>query len=145
MNSITHHLKRLRITWVFVLFLFWSVSYGAVAAQNEAGKKIQEGLSAAEINTTEPAQPVFKHGAYARQSVELSNSAIRLIFFRRLNGWAWGEVYTPSGKCMAVLEHLGEIMLRDQDIPMRLEADTLFAKTGGEKPCFPGEIGCGER
>ncbi|MBO4423424.1 MAG: hypothetical protein J5879_08285, partial [Clostridia bacterium] len=32
-------------------------------------------------------------------------------------------IYTPEGKLMAVLENFGELKLRDQDIPMRLEAD----------------------
>ena len=42
---------------------------------------------------------------------------------KRLTGWGWAELFTPQGKCMGVLEHLGELMLRDQEIPMRLEAD----------------------
>lgn len=84
-------------------------------------------------------QPVFKRGAYAGQSIELGNSGMRLVMFKRINGWAWGEVYTPQGKCMAVLEHLGEIMIRDQDIPMRLEADSVYTKTGpeGKSLVFP--------
>jgi len=35
-----------------------------------------------------------------------------------------GEVLTPSGKMMAVLEHLGELKLQDQDIPIRLVAQS---------------------
>jgi hypothetical protein len=77
-------------------------------------------------------QPRFTHGAYGNESVELSNSRIQLIMFKRLNGWGWGELYTPSGKFMAVLEHLGEVMVRDQDIPMRLEADSVSTKSGPE-------------
>ena len=76
--------------------------------------------------------PRFRHGAYGDEYVELTNDHIRLILFKRLNGWAWGELYTPSGKLMAVLEHLGEVMLRDQDIPMRLEADSVYTKTGND-------------
>ncbi len=81
---------------------------------------------------SKPANPCFRHGAYAGQSVELSNNHLRLVMFKRLSGWAWGELYTPTGKCMAVLEHLGEIMLRDQDIPMRLEADSVYTTTSPE-------------
>ena len=77
-------------------------------------------------------QPRFKHGAYGHESIELSNGHIQLIMFKRLNGWGWGELYTPSGTFMAVLEHLGEVMVRDQDIPMRLEADSVSTKSGPE-------------
>lgn len=83
-------------------------------------------------NDTEEVQPRFRHGAYGHESIELDNGYIRLIMFKRLNGWAWGEIYTPSGTFMAVLEHLGEVMLRDQDIPMRLEADSVYTKSGPE-------------
>ena len=132
--------QRRIIVCLFLLVLAWNFSARYSNAQNvAAGTARPGGVTPAAINTTQPAQPVFKRGAYAQQSIELSNGGIRLIFFKRLNGWAWGEVYTPSGKCMAVLEHLGEIMLRDQDIPMRLEADTLFTKTGpeGKSLVFP--------
>lgn len=73
--------------------------------------------------TNEPLIPAYKRTSYARQSVELKNNQIDLRLFKRLDGWGWGEVYTPSGKLMAVMDHLGEIMIRDQDIPMRLAAD----------------------
>jgi len=84
-------------------------------------------------------QPRFKRGAYGGQSAELANAQVRLVMCRRINGWGWGELYTPSGTCMAVLEHLGEIMIRDQDIPMRLEADSVYTKTGpeGKSLVFP--------
>lgn len=72
--------------------------------------------------------------SYANESVELKNDKIQLQLFKRLNGWGWGEISTGSGKFMAVLEHLGEIMLRDQDIPMQLVAETVAKKQeeGGE-------------
>ena len=58
--------------------------------------------------------------------------------FKRIGGWGWGEVSTPTGKLMGVLDHLGEIMLRDQDIPMRFEAENVEFKTGetGESLIF---------
>ena len=51
-------------------------------------------------------------------------SIFRVDVHKRLTGWGWAELFTPQGKCMGVLEHLGELMLRDQEIPMRLEAET---------------------
>ena len=83
-------------------------------------------------NDAEEVYPRFRHGAYGHESIELDNGHIRLVMFKRLNGWGWGELYTPSGKFMAVLEHLGEVMMRDQDIPVRLEADSVYTKTGPE-------------
>ncbi len=67
-------------------------------------------------------EPHFKRTSYANESVSLTNEHISFHFYKRFLGWGWGEVLTPSGKMMAVLEHLGEIMLHDQDIPMRLVA-----------------------
>jgi hypothetical protein len=71
----------------------------------------------------------YKRTNYANQSVLLKNDQIQLQLFRRIGGWGWGEISTPSGKLMAVLDHLGEIMLRDQDIPMRFEAENVEPKT----------------
>ena len=70
--------------------------------------------------------------SYANESVELKNDKIQIQLFKRLNGWGWGEVSTGSGKFMAVLEHLGEIMLRDQDIPMQLVADSVSKRLDSE-------------
>lgn len=67
----------------------------------------------------------YTQTSYANESVELKNSEIQIQLFKRLNGWGWGEISTGSGKYMAVLEHLGEIKLRDQDIPMQLVADSV--------------------
>ena len=74
-------------------------------------------------------KPNYKRTNYANQSVLLKNDKIQLQVFRRIGGWGWGEISTPSGKLMAVLDHLGEIMLRDQDIPMRFEAEQVTRKT----------------
>ena len=83
-------------------------------------------------------KPNYKRTNYANQSVLLKNDQIQLQMFRRIGGWGWGEISTPSGKLMAILDHLGEIMLRDQDIPMRFEAQDVIRKTGetGESLVF---------
>lgn len=74
--------------------------------------------------------PVYKRGSYTGESVTLGNDQVSLKMFKRIDGWGWGEIYDSSGKCMAVLEHLGEIMIRDQDIPMRVTAETYQKKSG---------------
>ncbi len=81
--------------------------------------------AAAQDNHKEKNMPRYQRTSYAGESVALDNGHLRLVMFKRLGGWGWGEIYTPEGKLMAVLDHLGEVMLRDQDIPMRLEADTF--------------------
>ena len=73
---------------------------------------------------------VYKRASYTGDSVILGNSQVQLKMFKRIDGWGWGEIYDSSGKCMAVLDHLGEIMIRDQDIPMRLTAETYSKKSG---------------
>ena len=76
--------------------------------------------------------PQFKQSSYAGEATTLANDRIALDFFKRIKGWGWGEIRTPSGKLMAVLDHLGEIMILDQDIPMRLEADTVVRRADAE-------------
>ncbi len=61
--------------------------------------------------------PTYKHATYAGETIVLENKALRLEMHKRVTGWGWGEIYTPQGKCMCVLDHLGELMLRDQEIP----------------------------
>jgi hypothetical protein len=77
-------------------------------------------------------KPHYLKSSYANESVELKNSQVQIQLFKRLNGWGWGEISTGSGKFMAVLEHLGEIMLRDQDIPMQLVAESVTKKHDSE-------------
>ncbi len=72
--------------------------------------------------------PYLKQASYAGEWLSLKNDFIEFDFYKRINGWGWGEVVTPSGKMMGVLEHLGEIMLRDQDIPMRFVSDSHTKK-----------------
>ncbi len=88
-------------------------------------------LYSAAQETDEPS-PRFRKASYSNESVALKNDYITLNFFRRIKGWGWGEIYTPSGKLMGVLDHLGELMIRDQDIPMRLEAETYSKKQTAE-------------
>ena len=68
--------------------------------------------------------PKYRAGSYGGESVTLDNGLIRLDMHKRICGWGWGEIYTPQGKLMAVIDHLGEMLARDQEIPMRLEADS---------------------
>ncbi len=92
----------------------------------------------AQTETSRPAwiktdvQHGYKRTNSSNQSVELKNEFIRLKMFRRIGGWGWGEVYTGNGKFMAVLDHLGEVKLRDQDIPLRLESDDVELISGPE-------------
>ena len=82
--------------------------------------------------------PQYKKTSYANEAIELKNNFIQFRMFKRIDGWGWGEIYTPSGKFMAVMDHLGEVMLRDQDIPMRLTADSFLKRSGedGESLVF---------
>ena len=66
------------------------------------------------------------------ESVTLENPYITMNFFKRIKGWGWGEIHTPEGKLMAVMDHLGELMIRDQDIPMRFEADSVIREKSAE-------------
>lgn len=61
-------------------------------------------------------EPKFKQSSYVNESVTLKNRYVTLHFFKRIKGWGWAEIETPSGKLMAVMDHLGELMIRDQDI-----------------------------
>jgi hypothetical protein len=95
--------------------------YISASAQTSVNSDIKSGVKHRYVRTS-----------YANESVELKNDKIQLQLFKRLNGWGWGEIYTGSGKFMAVLEHLGEIMLRDQDIPMQLVAETVARSKNSE-------------
>ena len=82
--------------------------------------------------------PKYKNASYAGETITLENTHLRLELFKRRTGWGWGELYSASGKFMAVLEHFGELMLRDQEIPMRLEAQEFSREQGefGERLTF---------
>lgn len=65
----------------------------------------------------------YKRAAWGGERVQLQNEEMKVNFYKRIAGWGWGEIYTGEGKLMAVMEHLGEIKLRDQDIPVRFVAE----------------------
>ncbi|MCA0957682.1 hypothetical protein LCL86_01405 [Muricauda ruestringensis] len=90
------------------------------------------------IDTVGQNNPNNKRTSYSGETFSMENEYIKLNFYKRVLGWGWGEVLTPSGKMMAVLEHLGEIKLQDQDIPVRFVAKTYSKKKteNGEEVVF---------
>lgn len=77
--------------------------------------------------------PNYQRASYGNEQVTLENAHLRITFFRRESGWGFAEVFTPDGFLLGVLDHLGELMLRDFEIPMRLEAETYqLTESGGE-------------
>ncbi|RRQ49643.1 hypothetical protein DZC72_03335 [Maribacter algicola] len=83
-------------------------------------------------------KPNNKRTSYSGETFSMENEYIKLNFYKRVLGWGWGEVISPSGKMMAVLEHFGEIKLQDQDIPVRFVAETYSKKKteNGEEVVF---------
>ncbi len=83
--------------------------------------------------------PAYKHASYAGESLTLNNTRLRLEIHKRRTGWGWGEIFTARGKFMAVLDHFGELLLRDQEVPMRLEAAQYRREShaSGERLIFP--------
>ncbi len=76
--------------------------------------------------------PNYKRTSFANEKVTLQNEFIKFNLYKRIKGWGWAEVISPSGTMMAVMDHLGEIMLRDQDIPVRLVADSYTKEKTAE-------------
>lgn len=74
--------------------------------------------------------PRYKDATYGGETKVLENGAMRVEFHRRTTGWGWAELYTPDGKLMGVLEHLGEVKYPDQRIPTRLEASEFTLEQG---------------
>lgn len=74
--------------------------------------------------------PIYQRATYAGETIILQNPFIRLEVHQRVTGWGWVEIFTPSGKCMGVLDHFGEILLRDQEIPMRLQGESVIQESG---------------
>ena len=72
--------------------------------------------------------PEYKRAAYAGEPLTLESGGMTVRIYKRISGWGFAEIYTKSGKLMAVLDHFGELKLRDQDIPVRIEADS-YEKT----------------
>ena len=81
-------------------------------------------------------KPVYKRASYTGDFLELKNENISLRIFKRLCGWGFGEVWSADGRLMAVLDHFGEILLRDQEIPMRLEAEDYESFSDGDRSGF---------
>ena len=67
--------------------------------------------------------PEYKRASYSGESLELNNGTVKVAVHKRISGWGFAEIFNDEAKLMAVLDHFGELKLRDQDIPMRLEAD----------------------
>jgi len=74
--------------------------------------------------------PVYQHAAYGGETVTLQNGHLKLDLHKRSTGWGWGELFNATGECVAILDHLGELMVRDQDVPMRLEAQEVRRESG---------------
>jgi hypothetical protein len=118
--------------FLFLAALLWT----PYLLNNAAPQSTVQQLSATSQLIRTDVTPHYKRTNYAKQSVLLKNDKIQLQMFRRIGGWGWGEISTGSGKFMAVLDHLGEIMLRDQDIPMRFEAENVELKSGEKGECL---------
>lgn len=76
--------------------------------------------------------PLYRRASYAGQTLALENPYLRFEMHKRSTGWGWGEIFARDGSCLGVLEHLGEICLRDQEIPMRLEAEEALQESTPE-------------
>lgn len=72
--------------------------------------------------------PTYKNASYGGETLTLENDKMRLEVHKRRTGWGWVEIYKAQGVCVAILDHLGEILLRDQEIPMRLEAEDVVQR-----------------
>ncbi|MBO4868324.1 MAG: hypothetical protein J5585_01295 [Clostridia bacterium] len=67
--------------------------------------------------------PEYKRASFSGESVVLENENIKVNVCKRISGYGFAEIYSGEGRLLAVLDHFGEVKLRDQDIPMRLEAE----------------------
>ncbi len=77
-------------------------------------------------------KPLYRRAAATGDNLTLQNDCIRLEFYKRICGWGWAEIWTPDGKMMAVLDHFGELLARDQEIPMRIEGDAYTLERVGD-------------
>jgi len=75
-------------------------------------------------------RPIYQHASYGGETIVIENPAVRVAVHKRVTGWGWAEILMPDGSCMAILDHLGELMVRDQEIPMRLEAQSVTQTSG---------------
>ncbi len=67
-------------------------------------------------------KPNYKNASYMGESVSLKNEYMEFVLYKRLSGWGFGEIFAADGRLMGVLDYLGELLVRDQELPMRLEA-----------------------
>ena len=83
-------------------------------------------------------KPLYNKASFSGEYTVLENGSIRAVFFKRLCGYGFAEIYTKEERLMGVLDSFGEIKLRDQSIPMRLEADgfTVSESGGGKTVTF---------
>ena len=74
-------------------------------------------------------QPRYRRAAYGGASATLRSGDVALQLFKRTTGWGWGELVGADGTLLGVLDHFGELALRDAPVPMRLEAENLDRET----------------
>ena len=53
--------------------------------------------------------PEYKRAAYAGESLTLESGGMTVRIYKRISGWGFAEIYTKSGRLMAVLDHFGEL------------------------------------
>lgn len=80
---------------------------------------------------------VYSRASSTGETLTLQNDHLRAVFHKRLSGWGFAQIFTPDGRLMAVLDHLGEIKLRDFDIPLRMEAQGYELRADGRELLFP--------
>ena len=76
--------------------------------------------------------PIYRRASATGENLTLQNNHIRLEFYKRICGWGWAEIWTPDGRMMAVLDHFGELLTRDQEIPMRIEGESYTLTREGD-------------
>ena len=79
-----------------------------------------------------PAQPRYRHAVYGHDTRVIANHALRVEAHRRTTGWGWAELVAQDGTLLGVLDHLGELSLRDSPVPVRLEAAEVESSAGAE-------------
>lgn len=66
------------------------------------------------------------------EALALSSGDATMTFYRRTTGWGWAEIDDHDGEHVAVIDHLGELAVRDAPVPMRLEADSAVPDSDAE-------------
>ena len=86
--------------------------------------------------------PVYGDAAYGGESVTIENPHMRVEVHKRPTGWGWAEIFAPSGRMMAVLEHFGEAKIPGLDVPLRMEAGEyqLEDTSDGRRLTFPVKL-----